>query len=210
MELFATDIRCWDEKNNSSHLLDKNELIRLSHMTHPKRRREFIIGRVLIKQVLADLLGQNPNDILLSLKENRIPYLPNSDLYFSLSHSESFVLLAVSEYPVGIDIEQIKPRNLNRLKSVLTQQQIQTMQLLSDDEEKTAFFYRCWTMKEASFKLNTFTQHPVLNPYFLSGRWGQYLIAGASNVPLHETSVQLKDFNRNICENIPMCDVLLS
>lgn len=79
---------------------------------------------------------------------NDKPYFKDyPDIRFSISHSGNLVVLAMSETEVGIDIEEIKPRNFEAVVN----------RHFSEDEKKEAAdlegFLRVWTRKEAYLKL---------------------------------------------------------
>ena len=74
------------------------------------------------------------------------PYLPGGPC-FSLSHSASLAVLAVSSAPVGADVERVGPlRREAVLARVLTAEERRWM---GEDEARFAFL---WTRKEAALK----------------------------------------------------------
>jgi len=69
------------------------------------------------------------------------PYLLDHPVRFSLSHSKTHALCAVSDISVGCDIEthrSISPRTIRRVLA---------------DTEQEANFFDYWTLKESYFKL---------------------------------------------------------
>ena len=212
MELFATHIPLWDSlsENTLKSFLDESDLNRLTHVSHPKRRRELLVGRAFIKYTLGDVLGKEAHHIKLTLKNDRIPYLADSSVCFSLSHSGPIILLAVSDHPVGVDIEQLKNHNFERLKRLLAPAQQKTLHLCPTVQDKAAFFTRCWTMREAAFKLDAITGTSVLQAHFLSGRVDDFYIAVAANVTLSETSVQFKGIHGISMNTVTLNDRIVS
>ena len=75
--------------------------------------------------------------------ESGKPYFDgDSGLHFSLSHTKTHVLLALSEHDVGVDIEtrrEVPERLRNRLFTV--------------QEQREFDFFEGWTLREAVFKL---------------------------------------------------------
>lgn len=71
------------------------------------------------------------------------PFIENSPLHFSLSHSGDLLLVAFSKSPVGIDVEQIKER---KYRSRIEQRYGFKMQTVED-------FYASWVAREAFIKL---------------------------------------------------------
>ena len=75
--------------------------------------------------------------------------------YFSLSHSHGGVTIALSDKPVGIDLEKIIPvKNREKVaKKILTDTEWEDYQRLShSDKEANAFLLELWTKKESIFK----------------------------------------------------------
>lgn len=75
------------------------------------------------------------------------------ECYFSLSHSDDFVAVAVSRKPVGVDIEKLNPQRftealLEKIATVSEQDELNC----SGDLLKT-YLNILWTKKEAIFKL---------------------------------------------------------
>jgi 4'-phosphopantetheinyl transferase len=77
------------------------------------------------------------------------PYFKTVPLYFNLSHSENFIACAVSDEPVGVDIQTITSRNdiIERLFSE------EESKLIDDSQNKDKTFTAVWTSYEACAKL---------------------------------------------------------
>ena len=70
---------------------------------------------------------------------------------FSLSHSKNAVCVAVSNMPVGVDVERIEPTKRDISKIILSAEEYARYLELSQDE-KTEFIIGAWTKKESLFK----------------------------------------------------------
>lgn len=79
------------------------------------------------------------------------PYLENGP-EFSLSDCDGIYVCAVSDAPVGIDMEKIKPRNTDMVSTRFHEDERSRLQALTA-QERTVEFYRMWTLKEAYSKL---------------------------------------------------------
>ena len=73
-------------------------------------------------------------------------------LFFNLSHSHDYVLCAVSEKPVGCDVEKIGNYRKKLAEHYYTAHEADYLNGLQD-EEKAEAFYRIWTMKESYMKM---------------------------------------------------------
>lgn len=85
----------------------------------------------------------------VAIEENGKPYLPDGP-HFSLSHSGSWAVLAVSDAPLGVDVEKAGGRNWRRLMGRLHPREIEALRLCAEPE---ALFYRIWTRKESYVKM---------------------------------------------------------
>lgn len=96
-------------------------------------------------------LGYDSN-ILNHLKYDEFgkPYI-DTKTYFNISHSGDYVICAVSKCSkVGIDIEEVKPINIDDIKSeVFNEIEISHFKVSKNPIE---FFYKIWTIKEAVLK----------------------------------------------------------
>ena len=83
--------------------------------------------------------------------ENGKPYIEGG-LQFNLSHAGDYAACAVSEEPVGIDIEYIKVKDLVSPDRILHPEEAQVLGFVSNPNEKKKYFFECWTMKESYLK----------------------------------------------------------
>ena len=72
---------------------------------------------------------------------------PCKGIYWSVSHTDRIVAGVVAPYPVGIDVEQIKPVPPGLEKEIATEEEWQLGSQYSE-----ILFYRYWTAKEAVLK----------------------------------------------------------
>ena len=101
-ERYMPFIRDTVENNNNSPLI--------GHYTIKQRS---LLGKMMTYKILSSEFGINPDAIKIITNEHNKPALESqSNIHFNLSHSGDWVIAAFSSKPVGIDIEKIKPVNL--------------------------------------------------------------------------------------------------
>lgn len=110
-----------------------------------KRKLQFCLGRFLTEKVLN---SKGIKNVEFSIKNNK-PYVENSPVYFSISHSKNIILAAFANCEIGADIEFMKKRNF---KEIFEHFKYNTNDLSKEN------FYRFWTQYEAKIKLQ---QGPV-------------------------------------------------
>jgi 4'-phosphopantetheinyl transferase len=113
----------------------------------PKQKSE-----PFLRQVLARYISEN--DLIIERGEFGKPFLRDfQEVHFNVSHSGEKLLIAISNTPVGIDIEQIKPRKslVSLVKKCFAQSE-QNYWFDLPENEKLAIFYDFWTRKEAVVK----------------------------------------------------------
>ena len=81
--------------------------------------------------------------------EHGAPYLEDGP-YFSISHCKQGIAVAVSDTPIGIDIEAIRPFNEGLMRKTMNSEE-QT-HIFSSSYPETEFI-RLWTQKEAYVKM---------------------------------------------------------
>jgi len=147
--------------------LGKGEQARLQRFVREQRKRQFVVGRGLLRMALARLLNVAPETVGLEEQVGKAPRLilqpsparPSAaSVGFSISHSGRWVACAVSrQTALGLDIEM---RDMSRDLDALAAQafgadempQWERLRALPA-QQRADSFYRLWSEKEARFKL---------------------------------------------------------
>jgi len=104
-----------------------------------------------VKEVLREYLNVNKSSIEICKNEFGKPYLRSSpNLYFNISHTKGAIVCAVSDEPVGVDIERIK--NFNKRIPELFFTHEEQNYIFADKNEQNKRFVEVWIMKEAYLK----------------------------------------------------------
>ena len=106
-----------------------------------------LLAGVLLRDELLKL-GITDYDVFYDEKGK--PFLKNSNLHFSLSHSGEMAMCVISDQNVGCDIEKIKPIDLKIAKRFFTDDEYN--EIINSDNPECAF-YRLWTLKESFLKV---------------------------------------------------------
>ncbi len=75
----------------------------------------------------------------------------NTNLYFSISHSDEWILCAVSEVPIGIDVEKIVEDVIGIANRFYTKEEVTYIEKKLPINRDAAFC-KIWTLKESYVK----------------------------------------------------------
>ena len=104
-----------------------------------------------LRQILGNWFGKNPSEIELNKNNFGRLYVPNSNLYFNLSHTDSSFLLGFSfDGKIGIDLEYLSGRE--DLPSLIEYAFSPRETELCQQGNSTENFLKIWTLKEAYLK----------------------------------------------------------
>jgi 4'-phosphopantetheinyl transferase len=139
--------------------LSEDERQRAARFHFKKDRNRFVAGRVILREILGQLVGVDPDELIFSHGVHgkpRLAMLPNAKtfLHFNLAHSDSLAVYAVSRrHEVGIDIERIRaiPEARDVAMQFFGEHEYKWWCLLPDDKKMEGFF-NCWVRKEALLK----------------------------------------------------------
>ena len=142
-----------DEVLKLGHWLSRDERDRALRFLSAAHGESFIAGRGALREALALYMGLPPDMLQFAYGAAGKPALLGTDApQFNLSHSHGWAALAVtSRYPVGIDIEAVRPIRENLAERFFSPAETEAIAAL-DASEQLAAFYRCWTRKEAFLK----------------------------------------------------------
>ena len=155
-------------------------------IVNPFKRLEFLAGRVLIKSLLKNW---NVDYNGLTKDEFGKPFLTDSDIQISLSHSYPYVAAIIHRHKkVGIDLEQPKDKLLRIAPRILAERELKDA---GNDIVKHCVY---WCAKEALIKIYgkkdlILAKNLLITPFLLSSEG--YLIGRilANNsetaIPLH-------------------------
>jgi 4'-phosphopantetheinyl transferase len=135
--------------------LSNSELNRLGSIKNELKKHEYLLSRALMRHALSHQFKRPSSEWQFIEQSNLAPKINNlpENCHFSLSHSHGKICLAISNEPVGIDIEQKKMRpNFSSLANAFMNQK--EAQLLNESKSRGVdIFYKIWCAKEASYKI---------------------------------------------------------
>jgi 4'-phosphopantetheinyl transferase len=149
------DISAWVMRADvAEHVLDVTERARAARFRFDQDRVRYILAHALWRTVLGASLGVDPAQVPLASTASGQPRLPGTELATSLSHSGSWVAVAVcGATTVGVDIECSPSRIImdDLIATICTPTEAAHIRRLPALERERALL-TLWTRKEALLK----------------------------------------------------------
>lgn len=143
---------------------EKKERIHRFHRFEDAQRT--LLGDVLARYAICKRLGIRNMDWVFGTNEYGKPVLYGANgIHFNISHSGNWVVCAVDDTAVGIDVEMIKPIDFKIAERFFSRDEYIAF-INQPEEMKLKYFYMIWTLKESYIKtegkglsipLNSFT-----------------------------------------------------
>lgn len=145
-------------------LLDKKEFDHLMSIASIERRRKTrkfrreedahrgLIGEGLIRHILSRKYNLKNHHFFFQTERYGKPFVAHFPSFkFNISHSGRWVVCAVDDEPVGIDIEEIRQVNSDIAKRFFSIEEFEWL-MAKDKRERNSCFYELWTLKESYIK----------------------------------------------------------
>ncbi len=127
----------------------------------PDDKKRTVAGEMLARRAIAEWCGVSAESICFERTEYGKPFAIGLPVAFNISHSGNTVVCAVSDSPVGIDVEEIRPIDLCIAKRICTDDDLEYLFghtpvdedfVETSDHDLLVRFFKIWTAKEAYFK----------------------------------------------------------
>lgn len=152
LEALAPGIEQWHT------LLGEDEKKRAARIRIERARRQFIIARGVLRELLANYLRRQAREIMFTYGPHGKPLLPTTEnpkeLHFSLSHSHGLAVFAFTERrELGVDVERVRDKVPCEALARRYFSPRETAELMSlPPVQRRRAFFHCWTRKEAFIK----------------------------------------------------------
>lgn len=154
MELFAVNLGEPPAKHTLialTSLVPKEVNQKLSRFKNKDDCCRSLTAELLIRVIIAGKTRLRSREIHFEQNAYGRPFLKRLAFDFNLSHSGQWVVCAIDETPIGIDIEEIKPIDLDIAKRTFSYNE--WMHIVSSPrEDRLDHFYVLWTLKESYIK----------------------------------------------------------
>lgn len=143
-------------------LMSEEKKRRVDRFRFEDDKKRTVVGEMLARRAISEWCGVPEESIAFEIAEHGKPYAKDLNIEFNISHSADMVVCVVDDNPVGVDIEKIRPVDLNTAKRIFSDDEIGYIfggvpgiedynHYLNDAVLQR--FFELWTKKEAYGKL---------------------------------------------------------
>lgn len=134
-------------------LLDEGERGRAGNMVRERDRVAFVVAHGALRDILGHRLDLPPSSLRFRVGRYGKPYLADTRLSFSLSHTHGSALVAASaQGPVGVDIERATGADFSALADRFFTAREASAVREAADSGRPSRFLAYWTCKESFVK----------------------------------------------------------
>ena len=113
-------------------------------------QRLCVLAYQLLKEGLRKEYGITENPIFEYNEHGKPSIVGHSEIYFNLSHCKEAAVCAISNHPIGVDVESIREFKDSLVNYTMNDDEVREIET---SENPASAFIRLWTMKEATMKL---------------------------------------------------------
>ena len=106
---------------------------------------------MLLRRALREKYGIEDAPMFEYGEHGKPSIIGHPDIHFNFSHCREAVACAISEQPIGVDVESVREYKDSLVRYTMNDQEVQ--QILQAERPEVEFT-RLWTMKEAKLKLS--------------------------------------------------------
>ncbi|MEK5164475.1 4'-phosphopantetheinyl transferase superfamily protein [Paenibacillus sp. FSL R5-0527] len=134
------------------HLLPAEKQQLIANYVDPVDRQRSLLADLLARHVIADRLNVPIRKVKFQTTKFGKPELMNdSGVFFNITHSGSWIGVALDHQSVGIDIEQVLPIDLDIAERFFSKSEVADL-LSMPQFHQLDYFYQLWTLKESYLK----------------------------------------------------------
>lgn len=160
----------------SEQALSEYRRDKLSRLKNERAYREGLSAELLLNRAVRTVSPETALPLDIIAGEFGKPELRDGSIHFSLSHSGGRVLCALSDSPVGADIQRQTEARLSLARRFFTESEYRS---LLNAVDKDYAFTRLWCLKESYIKmLGTGLNTPLSSFELSEGEGGLFRVAG--------------------------------
>ena len=177
---------------NKIYFLKKD---RISKYKQKEKFASSVIGEIILSELLKENYNINYCDVTIAINNYGKPFIKEYPIFHNISHSHNYVITAISNKEIGIDIEKIRTTSLNCIKYFATYKE--QLYILSSNENLEKRIFEIYSLKEAYFKMKGTNLDEIKNVEFTIAN--NIVICSDKNVSAYLKN-DIEDYIIAICE----------
>lgn len=171
--------------NQAYRFLSEERIKKIEQFRFAKDKKLSAMTELLLQYALKERYGQHVKLEIATTSSGKPYFKDMQGIYFNLSHCQEGVACAISDQPIGVDIQNVVDCDEIMLKMVCTDEELEEVKMVPDMNQA---FTRLWSMKEAYFKCIG---------EGISDRINEYSFANCRDQPFVKYGYTFKVFNFN-------------
>lgn len=141
------------EFNRLLHFVSTEKRDKLMKFRKTEDRYRGMLAELLARKTICEKFGLQNEQLFFSPNKYGKPLLEGYDnIHFNVSHSGEWVVCAIHDKPVGIDVERIHKMDEGIVRRFFAGEEAQYIVEGLSEVEKQSRFYELWTLKESYIK----------------------------------------------------------
>lgn len=168
-------------------------------------RRTKLLGETMTRQLLGSHFGLDAGHCRIVKGEHGKPYVEGvENVCFNLSHSGDFIVCAISDREIGIDIERMGKVRMGVARRFYHPGEVGLLESLNGDSQADLFF-RYWSVKESFLKYTGSGLSSPLSGFMVSFQNGEIRLEKEhSRIPVYIRECHIDEAYRCfVCSESP-------
>jgi len=153
-----------DDINNFYDKMPKLKKDKINKLKNYDSKVRSIIGEMILEELLVKN-NVSYNSLDYYINEYGKPYLKDNNIFFNISHSFDYVITAISNNEIGIDIEKVRETPIKTINQFATEKEKEY--ILSSNKNIEKRIFKIFTLKEAYFKMLGTNLNNILKVEFI-------------------------------------------
>ena len=125
--------------------MSTRRLEKISRLKKDEAKKQSIGAELLLNRAVSIAAPEIKRPVIWETDENGKLYIPDSNIYVNLSHSGKYAVCAVSDKPIGIDIQLCDKADMEIAKRFFAPDEVEYLENGGD-------FFEIWVKKESFIK----------------------------------------------------------
>lgn len=185
-------------------LLPEERLKKTDRLRNKDMAKKYLLSSAFLQYGLSDALGIPMKAITYVYGEYGKPGIVykgkdmRGRIDFNLSHSGKYAVLAVSDRPVGIDVERLKSDRAAVAQRFFCKEEYEDI-LETEGLERDGRFLQYWTMKEAYVKRTGNGLNTPLNSFLISRKENELSVVAGEHIYFSTFFLEAQMYCVSVC-----------